>query len=374
MHTPLRVLFSGGGTGGHLCPAVAVAQALIEARPSSEVLFLGSGKELERRILAPTGFRYEVVSTAPLARGRELRFAWDQSRGLMQAWSLLREFRPHVVLGLGGFVSVPGVLAARLQGIPVALFEPNAVPGKANVALARIAREAYVHWDATSLATRLVPTGAPLNARALAHRGVPRQVAQAQLEVPGDGPLILIMGGSQGARALNDWVVDGLAGAASVARRARFLHLAGKDDELPRLREAYAEAQVAATVLPFLHDVGLAYRAADLAVVRAGGATLAELQALGVPALVVPMAGLAGDHQVRNAVAFAEAGCGQVVPQDELGPGTLARAVQLARDTQRLAALAVRAREAGRPDAARDVASRLAELAGATRHDTQRAA
>ena len=368
----IRVLFAGGGTGGHLCPAVAVAHELTAA--GHEVLFLGSGKELERRILAPTGFRYEVVPSAPLRRGGELTFAWTQTRGLTQAFGLLRRERPDVVLGLGGFVSAPGVVAAKLLGIPVALFEPNASPGKANVALSRLAREAYVHWPTTPLHTRRVLTGAPLNARALAAKDTDRATARAAFGLSGELPVILVIGGSQGARALNDWIVRDLEGAASVGRRAQWLHVVGKPDEVARVERAYAAAEVPAKVVAFVREIGLAYRAADLAVARGGGATLAELQALAIPALVAPMPGLAGDHQRHNAEAFAASGCGEWVPQDELGSGTVARAVQLARSPDRLAAFADRARVVGRPDAAQDVAQRLAVLAGAAPDQLRRVA
>lgn len=359
---PLRVLFAGGGTGGHLYPAIAAARGVQALAPGSEVLFVGSERPLEKKILAPTGFRHVALPTAPWrgARGA-LRFAWEQARGLLAARALIREFAPDVVLGLGGFPSVAPVVAGWWAGVPVALFEPNAVPGRANVLLARLAREAYVHWEATALSCRRVPSGTPIGPRALA-RGVTRDEARSRLRLPADGPVVLVMGGSQGARPINAWIAaqaEALEGSG-----VAFLHLAGNGDAADDVAAAYAAARVPHRVLDFLPEIGLAYRAADVAIVRGGGATLAELTAVGLPAVVVPLPSAVGDHQRLNAEAYAASGAGEWVAQDELNQETLQRVVALARNEERRAALRVRALEGARPEAAVAMARRLAALAG----------
>lgn len=360
---PLRVVFAGGGTGGHLYPAIAAARALEALAPGSEVLFLGSDKPLERRILEPTGYRHVALPTAPWRGARRaLGFAWAQARGLLGAARCLRGFAPDVVLGLGGFPSVGPALAARLLGVPVALFEPNAVPGRANALLARIAQEAFVHWEETPLACARVRCGTPVGARALLPAGLTRAQARAALGLPATGPLLLVMGGSQGAGALNRWAIA--AAPALAADGAAVLHLAGNVEAARAVEEAYGAAGVVARVEPFFADVGLAYLAADVAVVRAGGATLAEVAAAGLPAVAVPMPGSAGDHQRHNARAFAASGAGLCVEEAALGPETLRTALTIARQEERSEAFRARARASARPDAARAVALRLARLAG----------
>lgn len=363
---PPRVLFAGGGTGGHVCPAIAVARALERVAPGAEVLFLGSGRPVERKILEPTGLPYDVVPSAP---GRGPRAMWAQARALVRAVARVRAFAPDVVLGLGGFASVPGALAGRLAGARLCLFEPNAAAGRANRWLARLADEAYVHWEATRLACPLVRTGTPLNDAALADRGLSRAEARARLGLPADGRAVLIMGGSQGARALNGWIERALPAVAARAREAgvSFVHLAGSDEVAAALREVYERAGVRAAVLPFLREVGLAYRAVDLAVVRGGGATLAELLAVGLPARVVPLRGVADDHQAANAFAFARAGAGVVLSESELGPDTLVDMFEALDDEVGLARARQAALLAGRPDAATTVARRLVERSGVVR-------
>ncbi|MCO5170597.1 MAG: UDP-N-acetylglucosamine--N-acetylmuramyl-(pentapeptide) pyrophosphoryl-undecaprenol N-acetylglucosamine transferase [Planctomycetes bacterium] len=354
-----RVLFAGGGTGGHVCPAVAVARALGREAPGAEVLFLGSGRPVERRILEPTGLPYAVVPSAP---GRSPRALLAQARALVGAYGKVRAFRPDVVLGLGGFASVPGALAGRLVGARLCLFEPNAAAGRANRWLAPLAVEAYAQWEATRLGCEVRRLGTPLNDAAACD--LSPEEARARLGLPAGGRALLVMGGSQGARALNRWIEQALPVVGEGARGVSFVHLAGGDEEAARLRAAYAAAGVAHAVLPFLTDVGLAYRAADLAVVRGGGATLAELLAVGLPARVVPLRGVADDHQLHNARAFARAGAGVVLAEADLGPAALAEAICALDDEVGLARARQAALLAARPDAATAVARRLVEVAG----------
>jgi UDP-N-acetylglucosamine--N-acetylmuramyl-(pentapeptide) pyrophosphoryl-undecaprenol N-acetylglucosamine transferase len=360
--SPLRVAFAGGGTGGHLCPAVAVAQELLACSPNSEVLFLGSDRPVERAIIEPTGFRHIALRSAAPSAGR-IRCLWENGWGVTAAWRALRAFQPDVVLGLGGFPSVPGVLAARLVGAPIALFEPNAVAGRANLALARFAKEVYFHWEQT-VVPGCVPrqTGTPLRG---CLRAVDRGEARRALGLPAEGQVILIMGGSQGAQAFNRWVIDSLPRVAGHRiDGVSFVHLAGSPEAARAVEAGYQAAGITAHVTPFLHDMALAYRAADLAVVRAGGGTLAEMLAVGLPGVAVPLPRSAGDHQRRNALAFEASGAGECVEQVSLDSRILARVLNLARDREQLAIRAAEARNAGRPRAARAVVENLARLAG----------
>lgn len=360
---PVRVLFAGGGTGGHLYPAIAIERALAEVAPGSAALFVGSERPLEKQILASAGCSHRALPTAPWRGLRgALRFGVQQARGVLASRRLLKEWKPDVVVGLGGFPSVGPALAARLAGVPLALFEPNAVPGKANRLLARLASEAYVHWANTELGCLRIRSGTPLDARAMPGPELSPIAARQALGLPPELPLVLIMGGSQGSAALNTWVEESLAAGAG-SRDVAYLHLAGSDEASERLRAAYEKAGCTARVERFLGGIGLAYRAASLAIVRGGGATLAEAQAIGLPAVVVPMPGSADDHQRRNAEAFVAEGGVRVLEERDLEPNHLRQLNGLAQDEGLLLEHSLGARAAGRPDAANVVARRLVSLA-----------
>jgi UDP-N-acetylglucosamine--N-acetylmuramyl-(pentapeptide) pyrophosphoryl-undecaprenol N-acetylglucosamine transferase len=358
-----RVLFAGGGTGGHLYPAAAIAGQLCDLAPGSQVLFAGSDRPLEQRILADCGYEHRALPTAPWRGIRgALGFALGQARGLLAARRLVAEFQPQVVVGLGGFPSVGPALAARLAGVPLVLFEPNASPGKANVLLGRLAREAYVHFPQTRLSCARVSSGTPLDGRALASPSLTQSEARRLLGLQTEGPVVLVMGGSQGSRAINTWMERSLAEIGTEGRDVTFLHLAGNEEQAEVLRAAYAGAGVSHRVLGYLAGIGVAYRAADLGFVRGGGATLAELSAAGLPACVVPLPSSAGDHQRHNARAFALDGGGWVQEEAELGPEAWRLLLERAADEDwRIRASAI-LQAGARPEAADVVARRVIAL------------
>lgn len=351
----MKVLFAGGGTGGHVCPAVAVAREVEKLVPGSEVLFLGTGRAVEERILGKANLPHVALASAPLGWRTLLRNA----RGFARAYFEARRFWPDVVLGLGGYASAPGVLAAKALGARCALFEPNAVAGKATTQLARFAEEVYVHWDQTLGAPTIV-TGTPLNENAVAPPTLSKAEARAKLDLPEDRPCVLVVGGSQGARALNKWIRETIH---EVSTDVSFIHIAGGED-LDLVRHAYATADVNATVVPFLDGMALAYRAASIAVCRSGAATLAELAAEGLPAIVVPLPTAALDHQRANARAYELAGGGKLLDERSLSASVLAQVAALATDEPVLAAMRARALAQAKPDAARAIAGRLLALAG----------
>ncbi|HZU99823.1 MAG TPA: UDP-N-acetylglucosamine--N-acetylmuramyl-(pentapeptide) pyrophosphoryl-undecaprenol N-acetylglucosamine transferase [Planctomycetota bacterium] len=349
----MRVLFAGGGTGGHVCPAVAVARALTRLAPETETLFLGTSRPVEKRILDKAELPHIALASAPLG----WRTLGKNARGFMRAYLETRRFMPSVVLGLGGYASAPGVLAGRAVGAKVALFEPNAVPGKATTTLARFAEEVYVRWT-QPVATNVVQTGVPLNENGVAPPSLTKRQARALLDLPEDRPCVLIVGGSQGARPLNRWIMSSIH---EVAPRVSFIHIAGSED-LDLVRHAYATAEVEARVVPFLDGMGTAYRAATFAVARAGAATLAELAAEGLPAMLVPLPSSALDHQRANARAYELAGGAVVKDESELSEQTLAQVVALCEDEPLLEGLAARARVQARPRAAMAIAERILTL------------
>ncbi|MFW6124782.1 MAG: UDP-N-acetylglucosamine--N-acetylmuramyl-(pentapeptide) pyrophosphoryl-undecaprenol N-acetylglucosamine transferase, partial [Pirellulales bacterium] len=299
------IFFSGGGTGGHLFPGLAVADALADCLPGVQIGFLGTRRGFEERHIRPHGYRYIAVPAHPVPRSAPaaIRFVRDYARGLRQARRELRRHQAVAVIGLGGYASVPGVRAALGLEIPAVILEQNVVPGRANRWLARagaavfaafnesrtwFSRRADFHWTGTPVRRQVaaLATGAPPE----------RPTAPGMKK---HRPTLLVMGGSQGARSLNDAVPRAVVMLPEL-RGWRVVHQTGPADAC-RTRAAYEAESVWAETIDFLDDVAAAYARADLVICRAGGATLAELACAGLPALLVPYPHAASDHQRRNA-------------------------------------------------------------------------
>lgn len=362
----MRVLIAGGGTGGHLYPGLAVAHELRQREPACEIAFVGTAGGLEARVVPREGFPLDVIrvaglkgkSPAALARGLLLLPV-----GALDAWRVLSRRRPDVVVGVGGFASGPVLLLAAWRGIPTLLLEQNAVPGVTNRLLARWVRAAALNFEE---ARRYFPrtgfvAGNPVRSEFLAGA----EGADDRHSSPLDAVRVLIVGGSQGAHAINVAMVEAAARLAAAGVPLAIVHQTGKRD-LDLVRDAYRRADVAARVEAFLDDMAREMRAADILVCRAGATTLAEIAAIGRPAVLVPLPTAADDHQRRNAQVLARAGAALVIEQPELTGERLAEALAaLARDGARRVRMAAAVRSFGRPDAAARIADRVLELAAA---------
>jgi UDP-N-acetylglucosamine--N-acetylmuramyl-(pentapeptide) pyrophosphoryl-undecaprenol N-acetylglucosamine transferase len=352
------VLILAGGTGGHVYPALAVAEQL--RRWGGRVDWLGTATGIEARVVATRGIPLHQVSVAGLrgkGAGAWLAAPVRLARALAQAWRVLASVRPDVVLGMGGFVSGPGGLAAWMQGRPLLVHEQNAVPGLTNRLLARLARVVLEAFP-----------GSFEPRRGARHTGNPVRADLGALPPPEErlagrgSPLrLLVLGGSQGARALNEAVPAALA---LLPERAGVTvwHQAGPS-QIDAARAAYARAGVEGRVEAYLEDMAAAYAWADLALCRAGAMTLAELCAVGLGAVLVPFPFAVDDHQTRNARFLAERGAARLLPQGELDPARVAAwLAELAADRGTLMAMARAARALARPDAAAAVARACLEV------------
>jgi UDP-N-acetylglucosamine--N-acetylmuramyl-(pentapeptide) pyrophosphoryl-undecaprenol N-acetylglucosamine transferase len=358
----LRVLFAGGGTGGHLFPGIEVARALVEALPGSSCVFCGAGREAERRALEGTPFRHEVLPAAALPRGpwRFPGFLAALFRSLRAAFARVREIGPDIVVGLGGYASAAPALAAALTGRPVLLLEQNAVPGKANRLLARLARAVFVPWED---AAEGLPRGARVEAVGNpVRRSVLEEIADARerLGLLPSLPTLLVMGGSQGAQGLNRAVLESVNAFAARREALQVIHLAGGEDA-PALARAYEAAGVRAHVAPYLARMEIAYSASDFALARAGGTSIAELACRGIPAALVPFPAAAEDHQRRNAEAAARSGGAIVIPEAALAGEGVRRVLALLLDGPVRARMAEAIRRGARPDAAKRIVTRMLE-------------
>jgi UDP-N-acetylglucosamine--N-acetylmuramyl-(pentapeptide) pyrophosphoryl-undecaprenol N-acetylglucosamine transferase len=347
----MRLLLAGGGTGGHLFPAVALAEQLRREEPDSAVLFVGTERGLEYRLLPQLGWPLRTVTMSGwagaglAARGKALV---GLGRSLLQSRRILSEFRPDVVLGVGGYASVPVLLAARLSGVPYLIHEQNAWPGLANRLLGRGARCVCLSFPEAGRAfrrVRKVVTGNPV-----------RAAMEQCPDLPAGPPQLLVFGGSQGARAINRALVDALPQLAEWRTSLTIVHQAGAS-AVAEVQAGYrAAGWERATVMPFITDMAAAYAAASLVVCRAGATTLAELTACGRPALLIPYPYAAGNHQVVNAAALAAKGAALMIEERSLTAADLGRLIAgLLGDRARLTSMAA----AARSQAQRGAAARL---------------
>jgi UDP-N-acetylglucosamine--N-acetylmuramyl-(pentapeptide) pyrophosphoryl-undecaprenol N-acetylglucosamine transferase len=354
------IMIMAGGTGGHVFPGLAVAEAL-RARHGS-VVWLGTQRGLEARAVPAHGIDVEWISIAGV-RGRGVA-AWLSAPfrvvgAMLQTFAALRRRRPAAVFGMGGFVAGPGGVAAWLARKPLLLHEPNAVAGTTNRLLAPLAARIFTSFpDTFPPSDRVEVVGTPVRS-SFAASDVPRERLGARRA---QRRRLLIVGGSQGARILNRTVPAALA-LLPETERPDVWHQAGRAT-VDEARAAYAAAGVSARIDTFIEDMPSAYRWADLVVARAGGSTLAELAIVGVGAILVPLANAIDDHQTANARHFTSGGAGSLLPESRLDAPALARALgDYLGDVDKLLAIAEAARGQARPDAADRVATACLELA-----------
>jgi UDP-N-acetylglucosamine--N-acetylmuramyl-(pentapeptide) pyrophosphoryl-undecaprenol N-acetylglucosamine transferase len=359
---PLRVVIAGGGTGGHLYPGIAVARELTARRPEASVTFAGTAGRLEATAVPKEGFAIDFIRSAGLKRtsvGARVRGLALLPLSLLDAWRLLTTRAPHVVIGVGGYASGPVVLMAALRGVPTMVLEQNARPGLTNRLLARVVRAAAVTYDSALpwFGSRGFVSGNPVRPEFLAG-------AVPAAEVTHDVARVLIVGGSQGAHAINVAMVEAAPYLAAAGDRLSITHQTGERD-LALVREGYRSAGLEAAVEPFLFTMGREMSRADVVVSRAGATTLAELAAVGRPAILIPLPTAADDHQRRNAEELVRAGAAECLEERALDGRALAtRLLAILRDPARRAAMAAAARRLARPGAASVIVDRAMELAG----------
>lgn len=354
-----RVLIVGGGTGGHIIPALAVARALV-ARHEAEILFVGTSRGMERRLVPEAGFRLHLIDVGQLKNVSlvtRLRTLLQLPRSIAACRSLMRQFNPSAVFGVGGYASGPGMAAALRLGIPTMAFEPNAMPGLANRLVGKRVQAAAVNFPAATRWFR--------NAEVT---GIPVRPEFFDLTPPpARPPHLLVFGGSQGARLFNVNLPLIVGKLFEAVPGLTILHQCGaRHAEITETAYQKSGADPGRwQVRPFLDDMPSRFAQANLVMARSGASTVAELAAAGKPALLVPFAAAADDHQKRNAEAMVQAGAALMVEERELDtPDKLLRGlVDLLSAPEKLAAMATAARSQAHPGAAERIADRLATLA-----------
>lgn len=359
----LRLLITGGGTGGHLFPAVAAAQALLRRQPDSEVLFIGTRRKIDTTSLDSYGFASSSIYSYGL-KGKNIAELVKALAVLpvsfFQAVVRIRRFRPDVALGVGGYVTGPVMLAARCLGVPTIIHEQNSVPGLANRKLGKLVDHICISLPGSERffsGKKVICTGNPVRQNIL-------ELAAEHKE--NTGPItLLVLGGSQGAHALNTMVTEAFCehGEENLTGIA-VIHQTGKADA-GWVEKRYRDAGVNARVAPFFQDMKEVYKATDLLVSRAGATTLTELAVLGKPAILVPYPHAADDHQQQNAAYYVQGGGALQFAEQELKAKVLAELIlDLQENRARLTAMGQAMRQLGTPDAADNIIDVCMQAAG----------
>ena len=351
-------MIAGGGTGGHVIPALAIANAIRAAYPA-EICFLGTARGMETRLVPQAGYRLELIAVGQLNRvslATKLKTLVALPQSILETMSFLRRWKPQVVVGVGGYASGPGMLAALVQRIPTLAFEPNAVPGMANRLVGKRIRAAAVNFAPTVAYFRNAEvTGIPV-----------REEFFALAPKVGSAPRLLVMGGSQGARALNQRMPEVVKALLDRVPGLTILHQAGA-----RHAETTAAAYAGSGAAPdrwkvqaFLEDMPRQFGESDLILARSGASTVAELAASGKPSLLVPFPQAADDHQRKNAEVLVAGGAATMLLEQDMSAETLLGKLSgLLKDQAGLQAMGERARTFAHPRAAARIAEMVAALA-----------
>jgi UDP-N-acetylglucosamine--N-acetylmuramyl-(pentapeptide) pyrophosphoryl-undecaprenol N-acetylglucosamine transferase len=351
MDEPVKVIIAGGGTGGHLFPGIAIAEEISRRNQANEILFVGTERGLEKRILPGMGYRLQTIDVAGIRGMGVMKTMGNIMKipmSMYQSKSIIGPFNPHVVVGVGGYASGPAAMTAHYMGIATVIAEQNAVPGMTNRILGRFVDRIYVTFPETARwfnTNKVLVTGNPVR-KSFVERKSERQAASSEHIT------VLIFGGSQGAHAINEAVVAAMPLLKKIQGPLRIIHQTGAGDA-ETVAAAYRAHEIDARVSPFITDMATAYDEADLLVCRAGATTVAEVMVSGKPAIFIPFAHAVGDHQRLNAQVLVDAGAARLILEKDLTGEALADMVQrLLKDREALAAMGERARASGTADAA----------------------
>ena len=355
---PLRVVMSGGGTGGHLFPGIAIAKEFMARNSATRIIFVSTGNRLEKAVLSKAGFDLRTIQVAGI-KGRGI---WNQIKSVLKipgavldARGLLKKFSPDLTIGLGSYSAGPVVIGAWLMKIPIAIQEQNILPGITNRILARFADRIYISFENTKLRfnpQKVYWTGNPVRQEILESTGRPKDATTRDIH---QGRFtVLIIGGSQGAHRINMAIIEALEHLHN-AERLHFVHQTGEADEAA-VSDAYRKKSVSSTAQSFFDNMAEQYCQADLIICRAGATTVAEITALGKAVIFIPFPYAADNHQMLNALDLVNDGAAEVIAETELDGKLLSGKIAHYMDhPEALEDMAARARRYGKPDAAKNI-------------------
>ncbi len=355
----MKVVIAGGGTGGHLYPGIALAETFLKLQAETQILFIGTSQGIGSSPIPKKGFLFETVAaTGFVGKGilARVKAIGAIPIGLLQALKILKNFGPQLVIGIGGYVAVPVMLAATLLRIKRVILEPNVVPGLVNKMVAPLCHLVVTAFEASNdklYSTKIQRLGIPVRPE-ITQAKPPRQKEDIQT--------LLILGGSQGAKSINRAMIESLPFLAEKKSQLSIIHQTGKSD-FESIQTEYDQAKFNAKVSPFIDDMASAYSEADLIISRAGAGTLSEIGVVGKPALLIPFP-YAGGHQIENAKAFVAIGAAvMVLDQDLRGERLAALILSLLSESVRLENMALAAKTQGKPKAAEEIVTQCIALA-----------
>ncbi|MEE9252128.1 MAG: undecaprenyldiphospho-muramoylpentapeptide beta-N-acetylglucosaminyltransferase [Thermodesulfobacteriota bacterium] len=355
----MKLMLAGGGTGGHLFPALSIAEEFLGRESENEVVFVGTRRGIEAKVLGEMGYTLEFISSeAMIGKGflNTLGACITASRGVLQSIGVIRRHKPSVVLGVGGYVSGPVVVAAYLCRVPTAVCEQNSIPGITNRVLSKIVRIVFAAFEESA---KFFPLGKTM----VTGNPVRKSVLQtAGLRDSAGGYGVLVMGGSQGATRLNSAAPEAIGMLREA--RIRVVHVSGEQDT-EIVKQAYGRLGINADVYPFIKDIGAIYSETDIVISRSGAGTISEITALGIPSVLVPYPYAAHNHQMGNARVLERQGASVVIEDGELTPEKLSDVLKNLLNNDKLAQMSAAAKSLGRPEAATAVVNAIHELIGA---------
>jgi UDP-N-acetylglucosamine--N-acetylmuramyl-(pentapeptide) pyrophosphoryl-undecaprenol N-acetylglucosamine transferase len=355
----LKLLIAGGGTGGHVFPALAVAREWISRGTERTVVFVGTKRGIESRLVPEAGFPLETIRSAGLKGIGGMKFVRNAAKlvpSMLDSFSILRRHKFVAALGVGGYAAGPMMLAAVLRGLPTVVFEPNAEPGFTNRVLARMATRIATGYEAPARhwGSKAILTGIPVRPEFFA---IPSRM-------PAEPFHILITGGSQGASVINRTIVDAADALAVEKHRLSFVHQTGERD-YNAVRVAFARREINAEVLPFISNMAERFAQADLIVCRAGAITAAEIAAAGRAAIFIPFGASTDSHQLRNAQEMERAGAARLIPEPQLTAERLTHEIfQLLNHPAELQTMAANARSLAKPMAVQQIVDLIETVRG----------
>jgi UDP-N-acetylglucosamine--N-acetylmuramyl-(pentapeptide) pyrophosphoryl-undecaprenol N-acetylglucosamine transferase len=354
----MKVLIAAGGTGGHIFPGIAVANELLRRDPQTQILFVGTARGIETKIVPESGFQLSLIDSSGLKNVGfvgKIKGLTVLPKSFLEARSLIRQFRPHVVVGAGGYVSGPVLMMAAVMGVPTLVMDSNALPGFTNRQLARFVDKAAVTFEESLpyFGKKGVVIGNPVR----------QEFFEIEPKERGETTHVLIFGGSQGARAINNAVTDALGELEDLAEKLTFTHQTGEGD-FEKIRELYKRSAFEnADVRPFISNMVEEFAKADIVICRAGATTCAELAAAGKAAIMIPLPTAADDHQLKNAEAMERAGGATMLLQRDLNGSKIASELKsLVADPEKISEMETAAKAVGRSDAAERAADLIDEL------------
>ncbi|MFP4497559.1 MAG: undecaprenyldiphospho-muramoylpentapeptide beta-N-acetylglucosaminyltransferase [Vulcanimicrobiota bacterium] len=361
----MRIIVTGGGTGGHIYPAIAVAREIKKRKKETEILFVGTRTGIEAKAVPAAGFQIDFIKASGLSFQpvKLTKFIFNNILGLIRAISIMNKFKPDLVIGSGGFVSAPVLAASSLKKVPFVLLEQNALPGKVNRLMARKAEKILATFDETSnyfSNEKTIITGNPIRAEILKY---PKKQACKNLNLSPEKFTMVITGGSQGARAVNNAVINSLP--CWKEKDWQILHLVGRknyEEVKDRTEPLMADFKGIYKCLDYTEDMASIYAVADLIISRSGASSLAEITAVGIPAVLIPYPYAADNHQEKNARGIEKAGGAVVIPDNEAEEKLKPTVEELAGSKEKLKIMAEKCKSMGKPQALSNIVDEIEEI------------